>query len=125
MEEPEFTRPFPELFTSDEDALKNAEKYAKDLMDSRGFKAEDRDFIAKCAMGELKGNGEARVDLDDGTAVHWVLYHFGMEMENTDAGKRFCRKCGHELSTENVSPGYKFYCPNCDEDMYGIEARRR
>ena len=33
-----------------------------------------------------------------------------------------CRKCGHKLSRKNVSPGYKFYCPNCDEDMYGIEA---
>lgn len=34
-----------------------------------------------------------------------------------------CRKCGHRLTTKNVSPGYRYYCPNCDEDMYGIEAR--
>lgn len=34
-----------------------------------------------------------------------------------------CRKCGHGLESGSVvTPGYKFYCPNCDEDMYGIEA---
>lgn len=33
-----------------------------------------------------------------------------------------CRKCGHRLTTRSVTKGYKYYCPNCDEDMYGIEA---
>lgn len=36
--------------------------------------------------------------------------------------KHFCRKCGTELSTENVSPGYAYVCPNCDEDMFEFEA---
>ena len=39
--------------------------------------------------------------------------------------KHYCRKCGHELSIENVSPGYAFVCPECDENMYGIEADDR
>lgn len=34
-----------------------------------------------------------------------------------------CRKCGARLTTRNVTPGYRYYCPHCDEDMYGIEAR--
>lgn len=33
-----------------------------------------------------------------------------------------CRRCGARLTTRNVTPGYKYYCPNCDEDMFGIEA---
>lgn len=36
---------------------------------------------------------------------------------------KLCRRCGHRLTTKDVTPGYKYYCPNCDEDMFGIEAR--
>lgn len=36
---------------------------------------------------------------------------------------KLCRKCGHRLTTKDVTPGYRYYCPNCDEDMIGIEAR--
>lgn len=46
-------------------------------------------------------------------------------LEETDAEGLVCRKCGHQLTRRNVTPGYQFYCPNCDEDLYGIEARRR
>lgn len=35
---------------------------------------------------------------------------------------KMCRRCGHRLTMKNVTPGYKYYCPNCDEDMFGIEA---
>lgn len=35
---------------------------------------------------------------------------------------KVCRKCGSRLRTTNVTPGYKYWCPRCDEDMYGIEA---
>lgn len=35
---------------------------------------------------------------------------------------KVCRKCGSRLRTSNVTPGYKYWCPRCDEDMYGIEA---
>ena len=125
VEDPDFTTPFPELFTDEDKAVANAVKYARDLMKSHDFRRKDIDDNLAYIRDALRLDGRARLDLNDGTAVHWVLYHFGMETENTDAGKRFCRKCGHELSTENVSPGYRFYCPNCDEDMYGIEARRR
>lgn len=125
IEDPQFTTPFPELFTDEDKAVANAVKYAKDLMDSHGYEAPERDSIAKSVGKALKANDQARLDLDDGAAVHWVLYSFGMETPNTDAEGCFYRKCGHQLTRRNVTPGYQFYCPNCDEDMYGIEARRR
>ena len=84
-EDPQFTTPFPELFTDEDKAVANAVKYARDLMDSHGYKASERDSIARFVGEDLKANGQARLDLDDGAAVHWVLYHFGMETENTDA----------------------------------------
>ena len=88
VEDPDFTTPFPELFTDEDKAVANAVKYAKDLMDSHGYNASERDSIAKFVGEDLKANGQARFDLDDGAAVHWVLYHFGMETENTDARGR-------------------------------------
>lgn len=42
--------------------------------------------------------------------------------KRSDGVVYICRRCGHRLSRRDVSPGYKFYCPHCDEDMYGIEA---
>jgi predicted RNA-binding Zn-ribbon protein involved in translation (DUF1610 family) len=125
VEDPTFTTPFPELFTDEDKAVANAVKYAKDLMDSRGYEASERDSLAELVRKDLKENGQTRLDLDDGAAVHWVLYHFGMETENTDAEGLVCRKCGHQLTRRNVTPGYQFHCPNCDEDMYGFEARRQ
>ena len=35
---------------------------------------------------------------------------------------KVCRRCGSRLRTYNVTPGYKYWCPHCDEDMYGLEA---
>lgn len=34
-----------------------------------------------------------------------------------------CHKCGCVVTDDpkQVSEGYKYYCPNCDEDLYGIE----
>jgi len=84
VEDPEFTTPFPELFTDEDKAVANAVKYAKDLMDSRGYKAKIRDMQAKFLAEKLKKTGAVWFDLDDGAAVHWVLYHFGMETPNTD-----------------------------------------
>lgn len=83
-EDPEFTTPFPELFTDGDKAVADAVGYAKDLMDSHGYEAPERDSVAGSVGESLKADGQARLDLDDGTAVHWVLYHFGMETENTD-----------------------------------------
>ena len=88
VEAPDFTTSFLELFTYKDKAVASAVKYAKDLMDSHGYKASERDSIAKFVGEDLKANGQARLDLDDGAAVHWVLYHFGMETENTDARGR-------------------------------------
>lgn len=84
VEDPDFTTPFPELFTDEDKAVANAVKYAKDLMDSHGYTAWERDSLAKLVEEELKENGQTSLDLDDGTAVHWVLRHFGMETPNTD-----------------------------------------
>ena len=87
VEDPNFTTPFPELFTDEDKAVATAVKYAKDLMDSRGYKASERDSLAKVVEEDLKENGQSRLDLDDGAAVHWVLYHFGMETPNTNTEK--------------------------------------
>lgn len=87
VEDPNFTTPFPELFTDEDKAVTNAVKYAKDLMDSHGYEASERDSLAKYVEEDLKTNGQTRLDLDDGAAVHWVLYHFGMETPNTNTEK--------------------------------------
>lgn len=87
IEDPDFTTPFPELFTDEDKAVANAVQYAKDLMDSHDFGPEDQDRNILYLKDALREDGQARLDLNDGTAVHWVLYHFGMETENTDAKK--------------------------------------
>lgn len=35
---------------------------------------------------------------------------------------KVCRRCGSRLRAYNVTPGYKYWCPRCNEDMFGIEA---
>lgn len=84
-EDPEFTTPFPELFTDEDKAVANAVKYARDLMTRYGFRKADQERIVGYMKQAFADVGQARVDLDDGTAVHWALYHFGMETPNTDA----------------------------------------
>ena len=89
VEDPEFTTPWPKLFTTEEQALADAESYARDHMRSRGLDKGWQDRVVAYLRGALaddNGNGEARIDLDDGTALHWVLYTFGMEKEGTDGG---------------------------------------
>lgn len=83
-DDPEFCTPFPELFTDEDKAIDNAVRYANDLMDSYDFGPEDKDRDIRYLEDALREDGEARLDLNDGAAVHWVLYHFGMETENTD-----------------------------------------
>lgn len=40
--------------------------------------------------------------------------------------RHLCRKCGTRLETgRSVTEGYRYYCPNCDEDMYEVEADDR
>lgn len=56
-------------------------------MDSHDFGLEDQDRNILYLKDALREDGQARLDLNDGAAVHWVLYHFGMETGNTDAKK--------------------------------------
>ena len=72
-EDPEFTTPWPEAFTSEETAVKTFVDYAKGLMAGRGMKIPD-DFHAdvKRQLGE---GGKCQVDLGDGCCVSCVLYH--------------------------------------------------
>lgn len=34
---------------------------------------------------------------------------------------RYCFRCGHEVEWEDEVPGYPYYCPQCDENMYRFE----
>lgn len=72
-EDPEFTTPWPETFTSQETAIKTFVNYAKELMASRGMKIPD-DFYAVIEK-QLDEDGKCQVDLDDGCSVSCVLYH--------------------------------------------------
>lgn len=33
----------------------------------------------------------------------------------------YCGRCGHPVCRENRVKDYPYYCPDCDENMYGIE----
>lgn len=84
-ENPEFCVPFPKLFTDEDKAVANAIRYACDLMGRHDVPVKGMDAFVIYAQRSLRDAGQARLDLDDGTAVCWVLYHFGMETDNTDA----------------------------------------
>ena len=72
-EDPQFTTPWPETFTSEDTAIKTFVNYAKDLMASRDMKLPD-DFYATVET-QLSEDGKCQVDLDDGCSVSCVLYH--------------------------------------------------
>lgn len=39
----------------------------------------------------------------------------------------YCAHCGHEVcfeSDKEMMKEYEYYCPNCDENLYGIELMR-
>ena len=72
-EDPEFTTPWPEAFTSEETAVKTFVDYAKGLMAGRGMKIPD-DFHAVVER-QLGEDGKCQVDLSDGCCVSCVLYH--------------------------------------------------
>lgn len=77
-EDPEFTRPFPEHFTSGDAAIRSAQEYLRDLLESRCDESASAGRELERLSGALMRDGEARADLDDGTAVHWVLYSEGL-----------------------------------------------
>lgn len=72
-EDPEFTTPWPEAFTSEGTAIKTFVDYAKDRMASRGMDVPDNFYaVVKQQLGE---DGKCQVDLNDGCSVSCVLYH--------------------------------------------------
>lgn len=75
-EDPEFTTPWPEVFTSEETAVETFIGYVKDLYKSHCMKWSDA-FIRETEKA-LKEEGKVQVDLNDGTSVSCVMYSGGV-----------------------------------------------
>ena len=71
-EDPEFTTPWPEDFTSRETAVKTFVDYARDLFKSHGLKFTGVEDAIRKSLDE---DGRVQVDLSDGCCVSCVLYH--------------------------------------------------
>lgn len=75
-EDPEFTTPWPEDFTSQETAVETFVGYVDDLVKSRSGGdfglAED---VKRRIRKDLKHDGRCQYDLTDGCCVSCVLYH--------------------------------------------------
>jgi len=76
-EDPEFTTPWPEMFTSEERAIETFIGYVKDLYRSHHMKWSDK-FLRETRKS-LKEDGKVQVDLNDGTSVSCVLYSGGAD----------------------------------------------
>lgn len=74
-EDPEFTTPWPEMFTSEETAVQTFIDYVKDLYKSHCMKWSDA-FIRETKKA-LKEEGKVQVNLNDGTSVSCVMYSGG------------------------------------------------
>lgn len=72
-EDPEFTTPYPETFTSEETAVQTFVDYVKDLF--RGHHMKWSDEFVRTVKASLKDDGKVQVDLNDGSCVSCVLYH--------------------------------------------------
>ena len=72
-EDPNFTTPWPEAFTSRETAVETFVGYVKDLYKEHCMKWSD-EFI-RTVKASLKDDGKVQVDLNDGCCVSCVLYH--------------------------------------------------
>jgi len=72
-EDPEFTTPYPEAFTSEETAIATFLDYVKDLYRQHHMKWSD-EFV-RWVKSQLKDEGRVQVDLNDGCCVSCVLYH--------------------------------------------------
>lgn len=75
-EDPQFTTPWPETFTSQETAIETFVDYVDDLVRSRS----GGDFgiakgIKRRVRKALKHDGQCQYDLNDGCCVSCVLYH--------------------------------------------------
>lgn len=71
-EDPEFTTPWPEAFTSEESAIESFYRYALDLKRDRETPVSEgfRSFVYE----SLRKEGKCQVDLADGCCVSCVLY---------------------------------------------------
>ena len=72
-EDPEFTTPWPETFTSEEAAIEAFVDYVKDLYGSN--RMEWPDELVRKTRDSLRKDGRVQVDLKDGCCVSCVLYH--------------------------------------------------
>ena len=72
-EDPEFTTPWPETFTSEESAIEEFYRYALDL--KRQYEAEVSEGFRSFVYDTLRKHGKCQVDLADGCCVSCVLYH--------------------------------------------------
>ena len=72
-EDPEFTTPWPEMFTSEETAVKAFIDYVKDLYKAHCMKWSDA--LIRETEKALREEGNVQVDLNDGTSVSCVMYN--------------------------------------------------
>ena len=72
-EDPEFTTPWPEAFTSEDKAIDSFYRYALDLKRDRELPVSEgfKSFVHE----SLRKDGRCQVDLGDGCCVSCVLYH--------------------------------------------------
>lgn len=72
-EDPNFTTPTAETFTSEESAINSFYRYAVDLKKDRGIPISEgfKSFV----FDALKTDHKVQIDLDDGCCVSCVLYH--------------------------------------------------
>ena len=73
-EDPEFTTPWPETFTSEEAAVEAFINYVKGLYRDNHIKWSDK--LIRETRNSLKEDGRAQVDLHDGCSVSCVLYRY-------------------------------------------------
>ena len=71
-EDPEFTTPWPESFTSSHAAVEAFINYVKDLYRSNHMKWSDK--LIRETRNSLMEDGRAQFDLHDGCSVSCVLY---------------------------------------------------
>ena len=72
-EDPGFTTPWPETFTSKDEAVRTFVDYAKDLM--AGQKMDIPENFYAVVEQHLDEDGKCQVGLDDGCCINCVLYH--------------------------------------------------
>ena len=76
IEDPAFTTPTGESYDSEDSAVESAESYAFELLMEYNSKSDKAARNEARRIGRtLREDGEARIDLADGTAVHWKLDH--------------------------------------------------